>query len=85
MGSADLMPRNLDRRVEVLFPIEDPGLNRYIREELLDTYLNDSVRARLMLPDGTYVRMQTGIEEDASAIDCQDVFLARVAESWSER
>jgi polyphosphate kinase len=57
-GSADLMPRNLDRRVEVLFPIEDPKLARYLRE-VLDSYLNERGNAWLMNPDGTYEMIRT--------------------------
>ncbi|MBC7999404.1 MAG: RNA degradosome polyphosphate kinase, partial [Leptolyngbya sp.] len=55
-GSADLMPRNLDRRVEVLVPIEDKKHARYLRDEVLNAYLCDTVKARIMLPDGTYMR-----------------------------
>jgi polyphosphate kinase len=55
-GSADLMPRNLNRRVEVLFPIKDRRLVRYLRDEVLATYLADNVKARVMQPDATYVR-----------------------------
>jgi polyphosphate kinase len=57
MGSADLMPRNLNRRVEVVFPVEDPGMIRHIREEILETYLIDNLKARLMQPDGSYLRL----------------------------
>ena len=39
MGSADLMPRNLNRRVEVLFPVEDPAIVRRLRDEILAVYL----------------------------------------------
>jgi polyphosphate kinase len=56
VGSADLMPRNIDHRVEVLFPVEDPKLVRLIRDEVLAVYLSDNVKARRMLPDATYVR-----------------------------
>lgn len=52
LGSADLMPRNLNRRVEVLFPVEDPKLTRRIRTYILKTMMEDNVKARLMLPDG---------------------------------
>jgi polyphosphate kinase len=83
IGSADTMPRNLDRRVEVLFPIEDPGLNRYIREQLLDCYLTDSVRARFMQPDGSYVRLAP--PPGSTPLDCQQKMLESVANSWSER
>ena len=51
------MPRNLDRRVETLFPVEDEALARRLRSEILETYLRDNVKARLMQPDGTYVRV----------------------------
>jgi len=56
LGSADMMPRNLNRRVELLFPLEDPRLVRYIRDEVLATYLSEVVKARHMNPDGTYAR-----------------------------
>ncbi|MFZ6027631.1 MAG: polyphosphate kinase 1 [Chloroflexota bacterium] len=58
LGSADLMPRNIDRRVEVLFPVQDPALIRTIRDEILETYLKDNAKARLMKPDGSYERVR---------------------------
>jgi polyphosphate kinase len=57
LGSADLMPRNLDRRVEILFPLQDPRLIRYLRDHVLATYLADTVKARLLRADGTYERV----------------------------
>lgn len=60
MGSADLMSRNLDRRVEILFPIEPTSMVNHIRDDILPMYLADNRKARLMLPDGRYVRPQTG-------------------------
>jgi polyphosphate kinase len=59
LGSADLMTRNLDRRVEVLFPVEDEGLVRHLRDEVLTTYLADNVKARALEADGHYTRRQT--------------------------
>src|SRR5208337_3684081 len=56
LGSADLMPRNLNRRVEVIFPVREPGLVRYLRDQVLATYLADVVKARYMQPDGSYRR-----------------------------
>jgi polyphosphate kinase len=56
LGSADLMPRNLNRRVEVIFPVGDPKLIRHLRDDVLATYLADVVKARYMQPDGSYVR-----------------------------
>jgi polyphosphate kinase len=55
-GSADLMPRNLNRRVEVIYPIEDVRLVRYLLDDVLATYLADNVKAREMHADGSYVR-----------------------------
>jgi polyphosphate kinase len=57
LGSADLMPRNLDRRVEVMFPVERPALIRHLRDEVLEIMLADNLRARRLLPDGRYERL----------------------------
>ncbi len=54
LGSADMMPRNLNRRVELAFPVQDPKLVRYLRDEVLATYLQEVVKARHMNSDGTY-------------------------------
>ncbi len=69
LGSADLMPRNLDRRVEVLFPVEDPRLIRRLRDQILAVYLADNVKARLMQADGSYVRLRPG--DGVKAINSQ--------------
>jgi polyphosphate kinase len=57
LGSADLMPRNLNRRVEILFPVQDPGIKARLRDDILETYLADTVKARLMHGDGSYERV----------------------------
>jgi polyphosphate kinase len=54
------MPRNLNHRVEVLFPIEDPKLVRHLRDEVLAVYLSDNVKARCMSSDGSYTRPVPG-------------------------
>jgi polyphosphate kinase len=56
LGSADLMPRNLDRRVEVLFPVEDPGMRHAIISDILPVQLADTVKTRILRGDGTYER-----------------------------
>jgi polyphosphate kinase len=56
LSSADLMPRNLNRRVEILFPIEDPDLKNKIIH-ILDVIFRDNHNARLLLPDGKYIRL----------------------------
>lgn len=55
MGSADWMPRNLDRRVEIIFPVLDEELQRQVRH-ILEVELEDNVKAHLMLADGTYAK-----------------------------
>ena len=57
IGSADLMPRNLDGRVELLAPVEDPRLCRALRDDILFLHLADNVQSRRLLEDGTYERM----------------------------
>ncbi len=54
-SSADLMPRNLDRRVEISFPILEKSLKRFIKNYILETCLNDNIKARILLPTGSYV------------------------------
>ena len=53
MGSADWMPRNLDRRVEIVFPVEDEQIKKEIKH-ILDLEFRDNVKAHLLQPDGTY-------------------------------
>lgn len=56
MGSADWMPRNLDKRVEILFPVEDPILQKEIYH-ILHMQLSDTKKAHLLMPDGHYVKV----------------------------
>ena len=53
MGSADWMPRNLDKRVEITFPVEDPDLKKRIKD-ILKIQLADTLKAHIMQPDGSY-------------------------------
>jgi polyphosphate kinase len=55
-GSADWMNRNFDRRVEVVAPVEDPRLKKYLKDSVLAAYLRDNVKARELQPDGSYTR-----------------------------
>ena len=57
LGSADLMPRNLNRRVEQLFPVEDPDLRESLYEHILRVHLKDNLQARRLLADGSYERV----------------------------
>jgi polyphosphate kinase len=71
LGSADLMGRNLNHRVELVFPVENKRLLARLREEILATYLADNRNARAMQSDGTYVWDRTG----EPAVDSQAIFL----------
>lgn len=75
MGSADLMPRNLAGRVEVLFPVEDTRLRTAIRDEILFRHLADTQKARLLNPDGTYTRIEPAPGE--AALNTQDWMIER--------
>ena len=71
-GSADWMPRNLYERCEVIFPVLQPDLSRRLREEILETYLKDNIKARLLHPDGTYTRVK---QEGKPICSAQDFFI----------
>lgn len=62
LGSADFMPRNMDRRIEVAWPLESDELKMRIKD-LLDMYLKDNVKSHVMMPDGTYRQNQPGKEK----------------------
>ncbi|MBL8162025.1 MAG: polyphosphate kinase 1 [Anaerolineae bacterium] len=72
MGSADLMRRNLYNRVEVVFPVLDPNLQKYSLR-VLNTYLLDNQSAWEMQPDGSYQRVQPG--PDDVLVDAQNAFI----------
>ncbi len=74
IGSADLMRRNLDHRVEVVFPVENPEHIYYLRYQMLETQLKDNVRARMMQDDGTYIRLKP--RSDDKAVDVQEFFMS---------
>jgi polyphosphate kinase len=57
IGSSDLMFRNLNERIEVLFSVPDPQIRQAILEDMLKIHLKDNVKARRLLPNGTYERV----------------------------
>lgn len=71
MGSADLMPRNLNNRVEVLFPIENPSMIKKIKSEVLEVYLQPEIRAWSMASDGTFTWI---CQDPETAFDVQEHF-----------
>ncbi|HVF50154.1 MAG TPA: polyphosphate kinase 1 [Pyrinomonadaceae bacterium] len=64
-GSADWLPRNLNRRVEVVTPVHDPDLKRYLKDVVLAAYLRDNVKARRLTPEGTYERIPVAPDEES--------------------
>jgi polyphosphate kinase len=74
IGSADWMQRNLDRRVELVAPIEDPRIKKHLKEEVLDVCLRDNVKARRLGPDGSYERVRPRGGDET--VDSQSHFIA---------
>ncbi|MEI8187298.1 MAG: RNA degradosome polyphosphate kinase, partial [Chlorobiaceae bacterium] len=72
LGSADIMPRNLDDRVETLFPVFDKSLIKAVKTDL-DLMLSDNVKAWQMNPDGLYSRINT----EAPKVNSQAFFLSQ--------
>ena len=66
MGSADWMPRNLDKRVEITFPVEDEDLKKRVID-ILNIQLADTLKAHIMQPDGTYAKIDLRGREKLSA------------------
>ncbi len=77
LGSADWMPRNLYERVEATFPVQDALLRQRVRDEILAPYLADTVKARVLRPNGIYAR--SGSAAGSAGFNAQE-FLINVAE-----
>jgi polyphosphate kinase len=82
IGSSDLMFRNLNERIEVLFSVPDPQIRRNILQNMLKIHLRDSVKARRLLPDGTYQRVTP--KEGEEVINSQS-WLIQNRGIWHER
>jgi polyphosphate kinase len=57
IGSADMMPRNLDRRIEILFPVTDAKLKDVVKNDFLSKHLKDNMQSRMLKHDGSYERI----------------------------
>jgi polyphosphate kinase len=75
IGSADLMERNLDRRVEVLCPVRDTELRRHLRAVVLDSLLRDTDRAYLLQSDGSYLSAAAGAPSGSAGVNSQQLLL----------
>jgi polyphosphate kinase len=74
-GSADWMGRNLDRRVETVIPVLDPVLQAVLCDDLMDVYVRDNVKSRILHADGRYERRSP--QPGERAVDAQQIFLSR--------
>jgi polyphosphate kinase len=81
IGSADLMQRNLDRRVELVFPVENSQTKKRVRG-ILSTLLQDTAKARELQPDGNYLRLARG--DDEHGLHAQKYFLMKARERQVE-
>ncbi|WP_020472050.1 polyphosphate kinase 1 [Zavarzinella formosa] len=79
VGSADLMDRNLSRRVEVIFPIEQPDLKQRVIKEILEVTLSDTAKSRELQSDGSYKRVEPSA--GAKPVSSQSIFQANAADA----
>ncbi|MBA4150395.1 MAG: polyphosphate kinase 1 [Verrucomicrobia bacterium] len=86
VGSADWMPRNFYRRIEVVFPIEDGNLRERICNEVLDLTLQDNVKSRLLYPNGSYRRaeVQPGVAAHRSQVEFMALALGKTKQKVSD-
>ena len=82
IGSADWMPRNLFERCEVVFPVRDAAAKARIHDEIVPALLADTLKARILQPDGTYLRASK-VLKDAPPFSSQD-FLIQLAEGRTD-
>ena len=75
MGSAHWMPRNLDKRVEIVFPVLDEDIKKEV-QHVLDLEFEDNVKAHLLQPDGAYVKQD---KRGKKLVNSQDIFCT---EAW---
>ncbi len=77
MASSDWMPRNLDKRVEIMFPVEDQKLRERVRH-ILQIQLDDNLKAKVLQPDGTYVKIDKRGKEPLGAQEyfCEEALRA---------
>ena len=72
------MPRNLDRRVEILFPVQDLA-RRHLRDEILETYLRDNMKTRVLAGDGSWTHIWP--KDGDEPLNAQEWFVARAREA----
>jgi polyphosphate kinase len=80
VGSADWMPRNLYERVETMFPVRDTMLAQRLKQEVLESYLADNVKARILRSNGSYVRSALARRGRKPEFSAQDYLMSLVEE-----
>ena len=80
LASADWMQRNLDRRIETMFPVEDPDVKKRVLD-ILDTVWRDTIKTRILQSDGSYARIDKRGKELLSS---QDVFKEEAAAAYEK-
>lgn len=86
LGSADVMQRNFDRRIEVLFPIDDKRIKDDITE-ILKLYLKDTAKTRVMMSDGTYIKKEELLKESSEpfeSLNIQEYFVKKVIKKYEK-
>ena len=73
------MPRNLNRRVEILFPVQDPAIVRRLRDEILTAYLSDNMKTRVLRPDGSWEHIWPADGEEP--LNAQERFVTQAREA----
>ncbi len=81
IGSSDLMFRNLNERIEVLFSVPDEKLRQVILQDMLEIHLKDNVKARRLLSDGTY---QMVVPREGEAVISSQLWLIQNRGIWHE-
>ncbi len=83
LSSADMMQRNLDRRVEIAFPIENTNLKEEIKKTLLKISIKDNVKARILQPNGSYVFPE--LKENTKRVNSQEWLMSHTIKALAVR
>ena len=79
LGSADWMPGNMDRRIEIVFPVDEEQAKARILSEIIPTYWNDTRKTRILTNKGTYETLE---EDQNMPLSAHDKFIEIARENW---
>lgn len=83
LASADWMPRNLDKRVEIMFPVHDEKLKKRVMH-IMDVQFADNVKSKLMQPDGSYVKFKSNSKK-ITHVNAQETFCREARQRWENK